>query len=126
MAGLAAFLLVAGTLIATMPALARQWRDDRAGAIRTLLLSIACLVFCLIGIGLGLWLAMAELPGGGRPNALPALGFMFGWIFYACLVLMRAVPRYREPPRWLLRFGILDVVLMALIAGGFVAAMHQI
>jgi hypothetical protein len=25
---------------------------------------------------------------------------------------MRAVPRYREPPAWLMRFGIADIMLL--------------
>ena len=37
---------------------------------------------------------------------------MVGWIFYGGLTLMRAVPRYREPPAWLMRFGIADIVLL--------------
>jgi hypothetical protein len=30
---------------------------------------------------------------------------------------MRTVPRYREPPAWLMRFGIADVILLALLFG---------
>ena len=35
-----------------------------------------------------------------------------GFIFYGALTLMRVVPRYREPPAWLMRFGIADIVLL--------------
>ena len=37
---------------------------------------------------------------------------MVGWIFYGGLTLMRVVPRYREPPAWLMHFGIADIVLL--------------
>ena len=48
--------------------------------------------------------------GGGK--ALTLTGFMVGWIFYGGLTLMRVVPRYREPPAWLMHFGIADIVLL--------------
>ena len=32
--------------------------------------------------------------------------------FCQALTLMRAVPRYREPPAWLMRFGIADIMLL--------------
>jgi hypothetical protein len=48
-------------------------------------------------------------------HVLFALGFMLTWIFYGGLTLMRVVPRYREPPRWLMHFGILDIVLLAIL-----------
>jgi hypothetical protein len=42
---------------------------------------------------------------------------MVGYILYGALTLMRLVPRYREPPLWLMRFGIADILLFALIFG---------
>lgn len=126
MGSLGAFLLVLGVLIANMPAVAQQWREDRAGAIKTIWLALTYLVYCFIGIAITLWLAMTEVPGGGRPNAWPAIGFILSWIFYGGLTLMRVVPRYREPSRWLMRFGALDIVLLALVVGCFAAAVAQL
>jgi hypothetical protein len=41
--------------------------------------------------------------------------FILGFILYGALTLMRVVPRYREPPAWLMRFGIADISLLGAI-----------
>ena len=51
-------------------------------------------------------------PGGQRRQGALLTGFILGFIFYGALTLMRVVPRYREPPAWLMRFGIADIVLL--------------
>jgi hypothetical protein len=55
--------------------------------------------------------------GAQGPGVLFAIGLLLSWIFYGALTLMRAVPRYREPPRWLMHFGIADIVLLGLLFG---------
>lgn len=40
---------------------------------------------------------------------------MLAWVLYGALTLMRVVPRYRQPPAWLMRFGIADVLVLGLM-----------
>jgi hypothetical protein len=70
--------------------------------------------YVALGIGL-LFLLAPRQPG--ETKALLLTGVMVGWIFYGALALMRVVPRYREPPGWLMRFGIADVLLLGLMFG---------
>jgi hypothetical protein len=66
-----------------------------------------------VGLGIVVLLLLAPKTGGeGGDKALTLTGFMVGWIFYGALTLMRVVPRYREPPAWLMHFGIADIVLL--------------
>jgi hypothetical protein len=55
--------------------------------------------------------------GAEGPKVLYALGLLFGWIFFGLLTLVRVVPRYRGLPRWLMHFGVIDVVLLVVIFG---------
>ncbi len=108
-------IVVLAVLIANIPAVTQQWHDDRAGVIKTLWLAGIYLVY----VALGIWLLLAVMaPVGARgPGAAFAIGLLLAWIFYGGLTLMRAVPRYREPPRWIMHFGIADVVLLVLLFG---------
>ena len=74
-----------------------------------------------IALGIGLLLLLAPAAGEGEPKVLLLTGVVVGWILYGALTLMRVVPRYREPPRWLMRFGIADVVLLGLMFGCLIA-----
>jgi hypothetical protein len=70
-----------------------------------------------VALGFALFLLLAPAPGEAEPKALLLAGLVVGWILYGALTLTRVVPRYREPPRWLMRFGIADVVLLGLMFG---------
>jgi len=112
MEGLATLIVVVAVFIANLPALRQQWRTDRPGSIKTIwMFGVYCLY---VGLGIVVLLLLAPKTGGqgGGGKALTLTGFMVGWIFYGGLTLMRAVPRYREPPAWLMRFGIADIVLL--------------
>jgi hypothetical protein len=116
-------IVVLVVLVANIPAVMQQWHDDRAGVIKTLWLVVIYLVY----VALGIWLLLAVLaPAGARGRGVPfAIGLLLSWIFYGALTLMRVVPRYREPPRWLMHFGIADIVLLGLLFGclaGYVLA----
>ena len=66
-----------------------------------------------IGLGIVAVLLLAPKTGGASGGkALLLTLFILGFIFYGALTLMRVVPRYREPPAWLMRFGIADIVLL--------------
>ncbi len=116
-------LMMAGVIVANVPALREQWRTDRAGSIKTVELFLAYLVYCLIGGGLIMWLA-------SRPHGDPA-GFWtilvltvasVGWIAYGALTLARAVPRYRELPNWMAKYGTADIALLAITFASLAAA----
>lgn len=107
-------VLVMAIAIANMPALIHQYRTDRTGFNKTLRLVGAYAAYIALGIGLLLLLAPR---GAGETKALLLTGVLVGWILYGALILMRKVPRYREPPAWLMGFGIIDVLLLGLTFG---------
>ncbi|MGE5260469.1 MAG: hypothetical protein ACM3MH_06275 [Actinomycetota bacterium] len=113
---------VLAVMVANLPALSRQWHQDRPGVIKTLWLAAAYLVYCLIGVGLLLWLASGIKTRDNEAwKPLELTGVVLGFILYGSLTLMRVVPRYREPPRWLMRFGVADVIVLALMFGSIAA-----
>ncbi len=100
---------------AALPAAMRQWQADRSGVGKTLWLAALYLAYVGLGIALFFWLVPRQGTGGdGEGKALELVLAMLGWILYGALILMRVVPRYREPPAWLMRFGIADFVLIVL------------
>jgi hypothetical protein len=111
MEGLGVLLVVVAAFIANLPALRQQWRTDRAGSIKTIwLFGLYCLY---VGLGIVAVLLLAPKTGGaGGGRALLLTLFILGFILYGALTLMRVVPRYREPPAWLMRFGIADISLL--------------
>ena len=111
MEGLGVLLVVVAAFVANLPALREQWRNDRPGSIKTIWMFGVYLLY--VGLGIVVLLLLAPKTGGeGGDKALTLTGFMVGWIFYGALTLMRVVPRYREPPAWLMHFGIADIVLL--------------
>jgi hypothetical protein len=111
MEGLGVLLVVVAVFVANLPALREQWRTDRAGSIKTFWLFGVYLLY--IGLGIVAVLLLAPKTGGqDGDKALLLTGFILGFIFYGALTLMRVVPRYREPPAWLMHFGIADIVLL--------------
>ena len=73
----------------------------------------------MIYVGLGIWFVIGFMaPEGARaPKVLLAVVLLVSWIFYGALTLMRVVPRYREPPQWLMHFGVVDIILLGLMSG---------
>jgi hypothetical protein len=112
-------ILVVMVFVANLPAVMQQWRADRPAFIKTLWLMGAYALY--IALGIGLFLLLAPAAGEGEPKVLLLTGVVVGWILYGALTLMRVVPRYREPPRWLMRFGIADIVLLGLMFGCLIA-----
>jgi hypothetical protein len=112
-------LVVVAALAGLIPALRAQWREDRPGFIKTLWMFGLYALYVGVGIALTLWLAPRE--PSTPDKALGLLGFSLAWIFYGALTLTRAVPRYREPPHWLMHFGIPDLILLGTMLGGLVS-----
>ncbi|MGH6804461.1 MAG: hypothetical protein ACREC3_14010 [Methyloceanibacter sp.] len=107
-------ILVIAVFVANLPGVMEQWRSDRPGFIKTLWLMAAYALYVALGLAFLLLLAPRE---PGESKALFLTGVMVGWIFYGALTLMRVVPRYREPPSWLMRFGIADLLVLGLMFG---------
>ena len=107
-------ILVVAVFVANLPGVMEQWRTDRSGFIKTLWLMGIYALYVALGLALLLLLAPRQ---PGESKALFLTGVMVGWIFYGALTLMRVVPRYREPPRWLMRFGIADLLVLGLMFG---------
>ena len=107
-------ILVVAVFVANLPGVMEQWRTDRPGFIKTLWLMGAYALYVALGLGLLLLLAPRQ---PGESKALFLTGVIIGWIFYGALTLMRVVPRYREPPSWLMRFGIADLLVLGLMFG---------
>ena len=107
-------ILVIAVFVANLPGVMEQWRSDRPGFIKTLWLMGIYGLYVALGLGLLLLLAPRQ---PGESKALFLAGVMVGWIFYGALTLMRVVPRYREPPSWLMRFGIADLLVLGLMFG---------
>jgi hypothetical protein len=107
-------ILVIMVFVANLPAVIEQRRTDRPGFNKTLWLMGAYALYVALGIGLLLLLAPRQ---PGESKALLLTGVMVGFILYGALTLMRVVPRYREPPRWLMRFGVADIVLLGIMFG---------
>jgi hypothetical protein len=115
MQGWEVLVVVVVALSAALPAVMRQWQTDRSGAGKTLWLAALYLAYVGVGIALLFWLVpRAGSAGAGEDKALELTLAMLGWILYGALILMRWVPRYREPPAWLMQFGIADFVLIVL------------
>jgi len=114
-------VVVLAVMIANMPAAMQQWRTDKAGVVKTLWLAGAYVLY----VALGIWFVLGFMAPVGTEGgkALLAVGLLLSWIFYGVLTLMRVVPRYREPPQWLMHFGVVDVVLVGLILGCAVACL---
>ena len=108
-------ILVVAVFIANLPDVMEQWRSDRPGFIKTLWLMGAYALYVALGIALLFLLAPAQ--GASEGKALLLTGVMVGWVVYGALTLMRVVPRYREPPGWLMRFGIADLLVLGLMFG---------
>jgi hypothetical protein len=111
-------ILIIGIAVANLPAAMQQWRQDRAGAIKMLWLVGAYALYVALGIALLLLLAPRQ---AGETKALLLTGVLVGYILYGGLTLMRLVPRYREPPAWLMRFGMADIALLGLMFGCLIA-----
>jgi hypothetical protein len=110
MEGLGVLLVVVAAFLANLPAVIEQWHSDRAGFIKTIWL--LGLYFLYIGLGLAVLFLVRPPADASEDKALLLTGFIVGFILYGGLILMRVVPRYREPPAWLMRFGIADIVLI--------------
>ena len=111
MEGLATLIVVVAVFVANLPALREQWRTDRAGSIKTIWMFG---VYCLCRArdrGPASARAKDRRARRRRQGAYPHR--LHGRLdFYGGLTLMRVVPRYREPPAWLMHFGIADIVLL--------------
>ena len=107
--------LIIAVIAAQLPAVRRQWLEDRAGAIKTL--RLLAYYFVYIGVGLLVLLGTIREGGASETEALAAVGFMLGWVLLGVSWLIKVVPKYRTVPAWFLEpFGILDALALVIIA----------
>jgi hypothetical protein len=107
--------LVMFVLGAQLPALRRQWLEDREGAIKTFRLLIYYLIY--VGVGIAILVGTAPEGRGTDTQVLAGVGFILGWILLGGSWLIKVVPRYRQVPAWLLKpVGIPDVIGLAMVA----------
>lgn len=114
-AALAQLALVVSVIVAQIPAVRRQWLEDRAGTKRTV--KLLAYYFAYIAIGFGVLLSVIH--GGGRDplGALAAVAFMLAWVLLGTSWLIKLVPRYRPLPDWVLKpYNVLDKLALATIA----------
>jgi hypothetical protein len=57
-------------------------------------------------------------------SAIGSVAALLGWLGLGFLGLVRFAPRLREPPAFLMQFGIADAVFLLMIAGGLASAMQ--
>ena len=104
-----------------IPAAREQLRKDPQGFWKTLRHAAVYLLHILFGFAILLWQLQGPRPDvGGAATA--AIIFMFAWIFYGALWLVRLVPRYRDLPPWIdRRWSWLDYAFIAMISLSFTA-----
>ncbi len=117
MTDLAVVLLVAAIAIAAIVQIRADPRISRAFIHRSLLVLALYAAFLAVGFML-MWFLLPK----GPDSALGATAAFLGWVGFGVLGLIRFAPRLREPPRWLMRVGVADLICLALIAGGVAAA----
>ncbi len=83
--------------------------------------SLLALLVYSVHVGIGMAVALWLLPLG-PPAAAGMTIAMLGWIGLGGLGLIRFAPRLREPPAFLLHFGIADAVCLVAIAAGLLMA----
>jgi hypothetical protein len=67
-------------------------------------------------------LVVAYLIPKGPASATGVTTAVLGWIGLGALGLIRFAPRLREPPTFLMHFGIADIVCLLLIGAGVMSA----
>jgi hypothetical protein len=98
-------------------------RIDRTFVWKSLLALGVFAVHCLIGFGvislLGFVLATPD-----QRDAMVGfvIGAWFGWLGLGAIGLMRYAPRTTEPPKWMMKFSAVDVILLVLIAACLIGA----
>ncbi len=116
--GWLANLLIA--LAVAVSALAQALTDPRVTRQFVYRSLIAFAVYA-VHVAIGLLVVLYLLPF--RPEAAVGATMAFlGWVGLGGLGLIRFAPRLREPPRFLLRFGVADAICLLLIASGVTLA----
>ena len=107
--------MMVGIVIAQIPALRKQWLEDRAGAIK----SWRLLAYYFLYLSVGVVVLIAPIRHGGAPPAvaLAAIVFFLGWLLLGVSWLIKLVPKYKPVAAWLLKpIGPLDIIAIILLA----------
>ena len=106
--------MMVGIVIAQIPALRRQWLEDRAGAIKSWRLLAYYFLYLIVGVVA----LITPMRRGGAPEyvTLAAVVFFLGWLLLGVSWLIKLVPKDKPVAAWLLRpVGPLDVVAYLLL-----------
>jgi hypothetical protein len=117
MSGLAIVAIVTAIAISAIVQIFTDPRITAAFIAKSLLVMAVYAVHVAAGFTV-MWLLLPK----GPDAALGATAAFLGWVGLGMLGLIRFAPRLREPPGWLLRVGIADLVCLVLIAGGVASA----
>jgi hypothetical protein len=107
--------MMVAIVIAQIPALRKQWLEDRAGAIKSWRLLAYYILYLIVGVVV----LVAPMREGGAPDyvAAAAVGFFLGWVLLGVSWLIKLVPKYKPVAPWLLQpIGPLDIIAIVLLA----------
>jgi len=79
--------------------------------------SLTMLAIYFVHVAIGMFILIFLLPWNGNAAGAAAVALV-GWVALGGLGLLRVAPRTREPPQWLMHFGIADVVCLLAVAWG--------
>ena len=79
--------------------------------------SLMVLAIYFVQVAIGMFILIFLLPWNRNAAGAAAVALV-GWVALGGLGLLRVAPRTREPPQWLMHFGIADVVCLLAVAWG--------
>lgn len=107
-------MLHAVVQIRSDPTIDRRFVGRTLAAAGVFLLYVGGGVLAFVGL---LGAGSSTAPGAGEAAGALVLLFLLGWIAWGIVLLIRMVPRRKEPPAWLMRVGWVDATLLLAILG---------
>jgi len=115
MIGLGVLFVVIAVGLAAAWQIRQNPHITRGVGLRTLGLMVGYFLIAGISPAIMFWVIDGPQP---QDRAAALTVFLAAWILFSGLWLMRIVPRFAEPPAWLMaRWGIADLALLLLMAG---------
>ena len=106
--------IVALLIAAQVPAMRRQWAEDRDGVIKAVRIIAYYLIYC--GVGIAIVITTVAYSADPARAFLVSIAFFLGWLMLGVSWLLKVSPSKRPLPAWLLApFSPLDAIALALI-----------